>query len=134
VVNVIRNKAGFHSDAETIKRGYDFFPHTELFVDYLSEHRGHCLYFSSEIMAVVGMARLIDKNDWKAGITKVVGEITEMSGKMADFFLEYMRAFVEMYIAANVTDVHKDKFTIADGPPIDTVTIPFFCAPPKNWP
>jgi hypothetical protein len=90
VVNVIRNKAGFHSDAETIKRGYDFFPHTELFVDYLSEHRGHCLYFSSEIMAVVGMARLIDKNDWKAGITKVVGEITEMSGKMADFFLEYM--------------------------------------------
>jgi hypothetical protein len=36
--------------------------------------------------------------------------------------------------ANTVTDVHKDKFTIADGPPIDTVNLPFFCAPPNNWP
>jgi hypothetical protein len=132
VVNIIRNKAGFHSDVEVMKKGYEFFPETEIFVDFLADHPGQCLYFSSEIIAIVGMTRLIEKDDWKAGIDKIECDITGISGKMINFFLEYMRAFLERYIPDAGKDVHKDKFAIPDGPPIDTITIPFFCTPPKN--
>jgi hypothetical protein len=23
---------------------------------------------------------------------------------------------------------------VSDGPPLDTLTLPFFCTPPRNWP
>jgi hypothetical protein len=127
VVNIIRNKVGFHSDMQIIQKGYEFFPTTEIFVDYLTESQGHSLYYSAEIISAVGITHLIDEHDWRAGIDKITLEIGEIAVKMVVFFLEYMKAFVQRYIAHGVTDIHKDKFTIADGPPIDTVTIPFFC-------
>lgn len=133
VVHIVRNKAGFHSDTELISRGYASFPDTEVFVDYFSETPGHCLYFSAELISVVGMTHVINESDWRMGLTRIADEICGIAERLGRLLIEYMRVFLEKYLTNSVNDINVTMCTIPDGPPIDTVTIPFFCAPPRNW-
>jgi hypothetical protein len=58
-----------------------------------------------------------------------VCEIIEVAEWFGDVILAFMTAFTMKYIAPTLGDDEADKITINDGPPIDSVTIPFFCRP-----
>jgi hypothetical protein len=101
-------------------------------VDFHSQYRGHCLYFSSEIINLLGMIQLANKTDWKSGIDQIIYETIEVAEWFGDVILAFITAFTMKYIEQTLGDVEADKITINDGPPIDSVTIPFFCRPPAR--
>ena len=132
LINQIRNQSAFHSDPELAKKGYECFPQDGVFVDYLSEHRGHCFYYSSEIVAVMGLTQLVPGVTWQEAIRKIANEITDVTNWMSDFILGFMTAFMEKYVVRTIDNIAAGKITIESGPPIDTIIIPFFAAPPIN--
>lgn len=132
LVNLLRKKAGFHLDPELAKKGYECFPEGEIFVDFLSEYRGHCFYYSSEIVAVMGMTQLVPDVKWQEAIDQIARETTSVTNWMTDFILGFMQAFMVKYVVHAIGDITVDKITIENGPPIDTVIIPFFPDPPGN--
>jgi hypothetical protein len=129
IVRTIRNRASFHADPTVLTKGYAKFTDDEIFVDFHSQYRGHCLYFSSEIINLLGMIQLANKTDWKSGIDQIVCETIEVADWFGDVILAFITAFTMKYIEPTLGDVEADKITINDGPPIDAVTIPFFCRP-----
>jgi hypothetical protein len=130
LINTIRKQLAFHQDDKAVKRGYDALTNEEIFVDYYSPFRGHCLYYSSEIIAFLAMTKLVnpaDPDDWKAAIGQIVDETIRISTWIGDFILEFMRVFMVRYVAKSIDTI--EGITIDDGPPLDAVIIPFFCAP-----
>ena len=132
LVNTLRKKVSFHSDLETIKKGYESFSKEAIFIDCLSEYRGHCLYNSSELIGIMGMTSLVDGKDWASAIDKIAKEVVEVAGWMGEFILDFMKAFMTKYVSHTIQDIEKDKITIKNNPPMDSVIIPFFCSPPKK--
>jgi hypothetical protein len=132
IVRTIRNRASFHADPKVLTTGYEKFSDDEIFVDFHSQYRGHCLYFSSEIINLLGMIQLANKTDWKTGIDQIVYQTIEVADWFGDVILAFMTAFTMKHIEPTLDDVEEDKITINDGPPIDAVTIPFFCLPPAR--
>jgi hypothetical protein len=131
LINAIRKQLAFHQDPKAVKSGYDAITNDETFVDYYSQFRGHCLYYSSEVIAFLAMTKLVnDADDCRAAIGQIVDETTRISKWIGDFILEFMRVFMVRYIAGSIGSI--EGITIDDGPPLDTITIPFFCAPPSR--
>ena len=113
-----------------LRKGYAKFTDDEIFVDFHSQYLGHCLYFSSEIIHLLGMIQLANKTDWKSGIDQIICEVIEVAEWFGDVILAFMIAFTMKYIEPTLgDDVEAAKITINDGPPIDAVNIPFFCRP-----
>jgi hypothetical protein len=73
------------------------------------------------------MTQLANKTDWKSGIDQIVCETIEVADWFGDVILTFMTAFTMKYIEPTLGDV--EAIMINDGPPIDSVTIPFFCRP-----
>jgi len=133
LVYKIRNQAAFHSDPTLAKNGFAFIPDSEPLVDFLSTYRGHCLYYTSELVAVMGLIQLEPTaSSWQNALDKIVSEVTNIPVVMTDFILGYMTAFAEKFIAPHIGDITANKFTIEDGPPADSITVPFFSAPPQD--
>jgi len=131
VIYEIRNKLSFHLDVNNLQRGYASFSSEEVFVDYLSVFTGHCIYYSSEIITIMSMVKMVKTDDWKEALLQIFGEVTRVSSWMGDFILDFMRVFMEKYITIDLYDIEKDKIIVEDGPDIYSVKIPFFCSPPK---
>jgi hypothetical protein len=78
---------------------------------------------------LLGMIQLANKAEWKSGFDQIVNETIEVAGWFGEAILAFMTAFTMKYIEPTLGDVEAEKITINDGPPIDSVTIPFFCGP-----
>jgi hypothetical protein len=134
LVEKIRNKVGFHSDVQLFKEGYNSFPPTEIFVDYLASARGHCLYFSGEIINVFAMTKLLPNMEWQKAFDAIARETTEIAFKITDVILDFMKVFMVHHIAETLGDLEKSKVVVENPLNADEVSIPFFCNPPRNYP
>jgi hypothetical protein len=126
IINKMRNKIAFHADMDTAREGYRAFSHDDMFIDYHSPFRGNCLYYSAEKIEGTAMLQLADSADPQKAVNQIVDEINLISKLFGDFILDFMNVFLVRYVAHTI-DIA--QVTIADGPPLDTVTIPFFCTP-----
>jgi hypothetical protein len=133
VVNKIRNQSAFHSDPLLAKEAYKLIPDNEVMVDFLSAYKGHSLYFSSELVSILGLIQLNpDAKTWQDAIDKIAKEVTGLTIVMTDFILGFMTVFAEKYISPHIGDIRDHKFSIDEGPSADTVSIPFFSSRPKD--
>jgi hypothetical protein len=131
LINKMRKKIAFHADGNTVREGYRAFSHDDTFVDYHSPFHGNCLYYSAEKIGGSAMLQLAgSRDDPQKAVNQIVDEINLISKLFGDFILDFMKVFMVRYVAHAIAEI--DQITIADGPPLDTVTIPFFCTPPDR--
>jgi hypothetical protein len=107
LVERVRNRIGFHSDVELFKEGYKAFPPEEMFVDYLGEARGHCLYFSGEIINVFAMTKLVPNADWRKVVDQIARETTNIAYQITDVILDFMKVFMARYIGDTLGDLEE---------------------------
>jgi hypothetical protein len=132
LIFLIRNKVAFHTDAKNTHKAYNDIPSNEVLVDYLSEHRGNCLYYSSELLSMMSMLALVKEGDWQIALDTLSREVTDTADLFCEFILDFMRAFMEKYVERHLGDIDDDKIILRSQPSIYSVQIPFFCEPPKK--
>lgn len=131
VIRDLRNKLSFHSDAGAISAGYAALPPDADFVDYLSIHQGNTLYFGGEFLSMSAMTKVSAKDDPHEAMDEIVAHTTTFAGRLGDFINEFVRVFAERHLAVTPDELlaHVIKF---DAPPLDAITLEYFCAPPSS--
>jgi hypothetical protein len=106
LVTEMRKKMAAHADIEEIRNAYRTLPHDEMLVDYISENRGNCLYYSSELVRIKAMCQLAHlSGDPQKAVNQILKEINRVSKLFGDFTLEFMKAFMVKYVMVTSGDI-----------------------------
>ena len=110
-------------EAEGVPSGYTY--------DVLlgKEHRGHNIFYGSEIIIVDGIQHLTPAPDWKAAIDSAIEDTIHIATIISRVFQRIIQFIMTEHLKITMNDA--ESVTATDGLPIDTVRIPFFCQPPQ---
>jgi hypothetical protein len=121
LVQHIRTRFAFHSDAESIALAHYNLPSEFRSVEYLSEYPGHKLFRTSETLSFAAIAAT-GRGDWQL-----------VTDNMCVVFEIFIMGFFEIIykVHLGLTTKHLEAVTIADDPSVDEMRLPFFCLPPR---
>ncbi|HUC65156.1 MAG TPA: hypothetical protein VMA53_07010 [Stellaceae bacterium] len=133
VIETIRNKFAFHLDVTLIDSMYDQVPSDVPFIDYVAaEHAGHSLHFGGEWMTLAAMVNAAGGSDWRDALTKIYRETTQVSVWFCFFIQSFVGVILAKHLEMTMEDLQAAAIEVADDPPINEVTLPFFCPPPSG--
>lgn len=92
IIQTLRQKVGFHADAEAMQAGYALLgaqPMTEI----LSEQRGNSFYGSSDVTLIGTLCTLAKTDDVEVALTRIADEIAEVCNLFGDLVLEIAARF-----------------------------------------
>jgi hypothetical protein len=131
LIERVRNKFANHFDVEQIEALYEQLPPEADFVDLVSdEYRGHTLFYGAEVLSFHAMAEAVGEPNALAAIHKLMKETINMSVLMGEFIGPFIQLMWERYLVFTPAKIKKIKIT-SDGP-INSYSLPMFCAPPKR--
>jgi hypothetical protein len=81
------------------------------------------------MIIVDGIQHLTPAPDWKAAIDLAFKDTIDIATVISRIFQRIIQFIMTEHLKITMNDA--ESVTATDGPPIDTVRIPFFCQPPQ---
>ena len=128
LIQHIRTRFAFHSDAESIALAHYNLPSEFRSVEYLSEYPGHKLFRTSETLSFAAIAAT-GRGDWQLVTDNMIDEITRTCVVFEIFIMGFFEIIYKVHLG--LTTKHLEVVTIADDPSVDEMRLPFFCLPPR---
>jgi hypothetical protein len=126
----MRNKFAFHTDAALLLESFASVPAGFTYETLLGQdYQGHNVFSGSEIIIIDGVQHLHPRAHWDDAIHSIFLDTTYISNLIAKVFQRIIGTIMTKHLGITLDDAK--NVTVTDGPPIDAVVIPFFCAPPS---
>jgi hypothetical protein len=130
IISQMRNKFSFHIDADLLRKSFEGVPGGYTYDVLLGkEHQGHNIFCGSEMIMVAGIQHLKPAPDLKGAIDSAFEETIHIANLISRVFQRIIVFIMTEHL--NITMDDAESVTATDGPPIDTVRVPFFCQPPR---
>jgi len=131
IVSQMRNKFSFHTDADLLRKSFEGVPAGYTYDVLLGkEYQGHSIFYGSEMIIVDGIQHLKPAQDWKAAIDLAFVDTIHIANIVSRVFQRIIGFIMTEHLKITMNDA--ETVTVTDGPPIDTVRVPFFCQPPQS--
>jgi hypothetical protein len=130
IVSQMRKKFSFHTDVDLLRKSFELVP-AEYTYDVLlgKEYQGHSIFYGSEMIIVDGIQHLKPAQDWKTAIDSAFVDTIHIANIVSRVFQRIIGFIMTEHLKITMNDA--ETVTATDGPPIDTVRVPFFCQPPR---
>lgn len=130
IITKMRNQFAFHTDTELLHKSLKSTPPAFIYEVLLGkEHQGHNLFYGSEVIIIHGIQHLPD-TPWEDAINAAFNETIEIAILISTVFRRIIRSILVEHLKLTTNDA--ELVTVTDGPPINTVLVPFFCQPPAG--
>jgi hypothetical protein len=129
IIQRIRTKFAFHSDAGSIALAYSKAPTDFDSVEYLSNYTGHKLFHTSETLSLLAMIGDGGEN-WQQILDQIVGEIMDVCFMVEIFIMGFFEIIFKKHLG--LTMEHLEAVTITDDPSIDDMRLPFLACRPVD--
>jgi hypothetical protein len=131
IIQQIRKNFSFHTDTTLLLRAFETIGSNFEFDLLLSDrYAGHNLFYGSEAIMLGGVQHLKPGSNWEEAVNALFEETTHIAYVVSSV-LQRMIGFILAY-RLGTTDDDTRAFSIADGPIINDVVVPFFCMPPSD--
>jgi hypothetical protein len=129
IISQIRNKFSFHTDADLLRKSFERVPAGYTYDVLLGkEYQSHSIFYGSEMIMVAGLQHLTPASDLKAAIDSAFEDTIHIATIISSVFQRIIGFIMTEHLKITMDDA--ESVTATDGPPIDTVRVPFFCQPP----
>lgn len=129
IILKMRNQCSFHTDSALLRKSLEGVP-AEFTYEALwgQEHRNHNIFYGSEIIILAGFQHLKPHTCWEDALYAAFTETIEIADLITKVFERLIESIMGEHLKITMDDA--EQVSATDGPPIDTVLIPFFCQPP----
>lgn len=126
----IRNKGGFHVDWEFVEQGINAFPSDEALESFIGPEAGNCCFFGAELMTVFSMKEALPAGSLQDALEKIADDVIGISHELNTLLHDFALIFVVNHYPEHT--VPAGGHPSIEGPAIDKVVTPFFCAVPEK--
>ncbi len=133
IISEMRKRFSFHTDAALMNRCFQSLPPGFTYELLLGEEqRGDNIFYGSEMTIIQGIQNLGRHTQWDDAIDAIFKDTTEIATLVARVLQRVIGSILSESLELTMDDA--ESLTVSEGPPIDSVIVPFFCKLPAGRP
>lgn len=127
LLEMMRQKIGFHSDLKFIAKNFDAFSDDSEMGEYICKTRGNTLYFSAELIHLQILSNLCGwPKDPIGALNQLVEESISVTRLINDFAFGLAHAFLALHFNDKLKAMPENLESIEGQPKITDLRIPYF--------
>lgn len=131
IIFEMRRKFSFHTDPDLLRKAFECLPAGFEYEALLGQQQqGHNVFYGSEITIIDGIQHLKPHTSWDEAIDALVHDTIRVATIITKIFQRIIGSILTERLKITMDDA--ELVSATDGPPINTVLIPFFCKPPTS--